>query len=76
MRDPELRALLLDYFVANDSAEGISNWLSDLGQATGGKVGEKRERVRAHTRYLETPWKEFPDQTCVYLDRFSTSQLA
>jgi len=62
--------------VDNASTDRLSDWLRDLGQDTRGTASDKRTRVLAHTKYLETPLMDFPDQTMVYLDSLTSDQLA
>ena len=49
------RALLLDFFLDDLTSEGLSDWLRQLDQEPRGPVEEKKQRIRAHTKFLTAP---------------------
>lgn len=74
--DPQLRELLLNYFIDSLTGAELTDWLQQLGAETRGSVAEKQQRVRAHTKYLTMPAREFPAQTQNYLAVYSSDHLA
>lgn len=74
--DPQLRELLLTYFLNSLTGAELADWLKDIGQDSRGSVEERRARIRAHTRYLTMPQAEFPGQTEAYLQPYSVGHLA
>jgi hypothetical protein len=74
--DPQLRELLLSFYLDTLTSAGLAAWLKDIGQDTRGTVEERRERIRAHTKYLTMPEAEFPAQTQDYLAPYLINDLA
>jgi hypothetical protein len=74
--DPQLRELLLTYFLNSLTGAELADWLKDIGQDSRGSVEERRVRIRVHTRYLTMPQAEFPGQTEAYLQPYSIGHLA
>ena len=72
--DPELRSVLLEYYLEYATSAELTDWLRNIGQETKGAADEKRARVRANTKYLTMPASEFPDQTLYYLEQYSASE--
>lgn len=75
-KDPQLRKLLLDFYIESQTAEDLADWLRHLGVNPAGSVQERRDRVRSFTKYLDMPEREFPAQTQAYLTPFSSDALA
>lgn len=73
--DPELRETLLSYFLDTLTASELSGWLAEIGQESRGTAEEKRQRIRANTKYLTMPAAEFPRQTENYLEPYSPGHL-
>ena len=73
--DAALRQLLLTYFVTNYDSGELSEWLDGLGEDSRGTIEEKQRRVLEHTPYLDTPWREFPDETERHLSAFPSDYL-
>lgn len=74
--DPVLRELLLGYFLETATGPELTDWLRDIGQDSRGSVDEKRQRIRANTKYLTMPGAEFPAQTESYLAPYPSDLLA
>jgi hypothetical protein len=74
--DPQLRELLLSYFLESLTGTELATWLKDIGQDSRGTVAERRARIRAHTKYLTMPAAGFPQQTKAYLTPYSAGHLA
>lgn len=73
--DIALRRSLLDCYLEYATSPELVDWLRQLGQETRGDIGEKRERVRATTKYLSMPPAEFPQQTIHYLEQYQSNHL-
>jgi hypothetical protein len=74
--DSQLRELLLSFYLDTLTSAGLAAWLKDIGRDTRGTVEERRERIRAHTKYLTMPEAEFPAQTQDYLAPYLIDELA
>lgn len=74
--DPQLRELLLTYFLDTLTGPELTDWLRQLGYDTRGSNEEKQQRVRTHTKYLTMSPIEFPAQTEHYLAPYSSELLA
>ncbi|MGA2711325.1 MAG: hypothetical protein ABSF86_23335 [Steroidobacteraceae bacterium] len=74
--DAQLRETLLAYLLDTGTASELTDWLWDIGQDTRGSVEEKRQRIRATTKYLTMPAAEFPAQTESYLAPYPSELLA
>lgn len=73
---PALRECLLNHFLDTSTSPGLSDWLRDINIDQTGSVEAKRQRIRAHTKYLSMPAAEFPDQTESYLSDYPSHLLA
>jgi len=73
--DPQLRELLLSFYLDTFTGEDLAGWLRDLGEDPRGTVAEKQQRIREHTKYLSMPAEEFPRQTEHYLQPYDSQYL-
>jgi hypothetical protein len=74
-RDPELRELLLSFYLETLTSAEFAEWLKDIGQDSRGTVEERKARIRATTKYLTMPESEFPAQTERYLVPYDAGYL-
>jgi hypothetical protein len=68
--------LLLTHYLDGCTSAALSDWLRDIGEDSRGSVEQKRERIRAHTKYLAMPAADFPEQTRAYLALYAVDDLA
>ncbi len=73
--DPSFRKTLLECFLNIATSEGLSAWLTEIGQDPRGSVENKRQRIREHTQYLSMPRETFPQQTQAYLWDYTAEHL-
>lgn len=74
--DAELRETLLSFYLNTLTGTELSDWLAQLGEDPRNSVEEKQRRIRASTKYLTMPAKDFPGQTEDYLKPYSANHLA
>ncbi len=70
---PEARAVreaLLEFRIADRTSSGLSEWLEALQAETRGTVGDKSQRIREHTGFLDAP---APDMLAELVDDLLTT---
>jgi hypothetical protein len=68
--------MLLDFYVEGLDGQELADWLRQLGVQPTGSVQERRERVRANTKYLTMAATDFPKQTRYYIEPYTSEHLA
>lgn len=74
--DPQLREVLLTFFLETLTSPALGDWLRHLGEDPRGTVQEKRERIRAKTPYLRLPETQFPAHTQDQLKPYPSELLS
>lgn len=74
-RDPLLRELLLSFYLNTQTRAELADWLKQIDQDARGSVEDLKTRIRASSKYLSMPEREFPEQSEDYLSIYPAAHL-